>query len=145
MLQAARSRVPFPKRSLDFSLDLILPAALCLWGRLSLQQERVPGISLRVKRGRRVRLTIHRYLWADCLENVGEPWHLITLRASTACYRDSFAKVKVTLRPTISRPSGIRDQFYSSLKFYLDRCGCYFVAPSPLLLWRQFTNTPIYW
>jgi hypothetical protein len=36
MLQAGRSRLPFPMRSLNFSIDLILTAALWLWGHHSL-------------------------------------------------------------------------------------------------------------
>jgi hypothetical protein len=57
MLHAGRSQVRFPMRSLDFSIDLILPAAICPWGRLSLEQKWVPGILLGVKGGRRIRLT----------------------------------------------------------------------------------------
>jgi hypothetical protein len=36
MLQAGRSRVLFPMRKLDFSIDLILPATLWPWARRSL-------------------------------------------------------------------------------------------------------------
>jgi hypothetical protein len=57
MLQGVSSRIRFSLRSLEFSVDLILPAALWSRYRLSLLQKWVPGIFLGVMGERGVWLT----------------------------------------------------------------------------------------
>jgi len=67
-LQAGRSRVRFPMVSLEFFINIILPASLCPWGWLSLQQKWVPGIFPGCKGGRCVGLTTLPPSCADCLD-----------------------------------------------------------------------------
>jgi hypothetical protein len=54
MVQAGRSRIRFSMKSLDFSVDLILPAGLWSWGLLSLLRDmrtrNLPGGKVRPAR-----------------------------------------------------------------------------------------------
>jgi hypothetical protein len=63
-----RSRVRFPMLSLEYFIDIILPIALWLWGRLSLLQNWLPGIFSGGKGGRCLGLTNLPSSSADCLE-----------------------------------------------------------------------------
>jgi hypothetical protein len=66
MLQAGTSRARFPITSLDFSIDIILPAALWPWGpqpQTEMSTRNLPGV-----KGRSARKADNL---TACLENVG--------------------------------------------------------------------------
>jgi hypothetical protein len=89
MLQAGRSRVSFLMRSLDFSINLILPTALWPWGSTQPLTEmittKLPGYKERPAR-RADKLTS---IFEPIDKKIWDPRRLTTLLASTTCYSDS--------------------------------------------------------
>jgi hypothetical protein len=91
MLQAGRSRVRFPMRSLGF-FDLPNPSSHTMaLGSTRLLTEISTG-NLPGGKGRPMRKgwQPHPHLWASCLEKMWEPRSLTIQWAFMACYRDSF-------------------------------------------------------
>jgi hypothetical protein len=93
--QAGRSRVRFPIRSTDFSIDLILPGALRPWGGL----KPVTTMSITNPPGGKVRPARRAdNLTAICEPPVHKMWvprSLTNLWASTACYSFIFLVQRV--------------------------------------------------
>ena len=86
-LQAGRSRFRFPMVSLEFFIDINLPAALWPWGRFRNEYEEY---FLGGKGGRCVGLTTLSPSYAECLE-VWEPQPAATLQACNKnCFISSF-------------------------------------------------------
>jgi len=79
-LQTGRSRFRFQMVSLEFFIHIILPAALWNWGRLSLQQKWIPGISPVGKGARYLGLKTLPPSYDDCHE-IWEPQPPGALRA----------------------------------------------------------------
>jgi hypothetical protein len=76
MLQAGRSRVRFPMRSLDLSLYLKIPASLWSWRRQSLLQKQDDNMIA---------------ICEPIVCKIWEPRRLTTIWTSMARYRNSFA------------------------------------------------------
>jgi hypothetical protein len=88
MLQAGRSRVLFPMRSLDFSIDLNYGPRVDLNSNRNEYQESFWGGT----GSRRLRLTTWPPSESRLSIKMWEPRRLTNLWASTACYRDSMAR-----------------------------------------------------
>jgi hypothetical protein len=124
MLQAGRSRVIFPIISLKFWIDINFPASLWPWVRLSHQQKWVPGIFLGVKGNRSIRLTTSPSFVSRMSKKILELRRLITLRASTAIHKDSFAflqKISPLQGPSVR---GRQSSFPGILFFFFFHLKC---------------------
>jgi hypothetical protein len=116
---AGRSQALFPMVSLELCIEIILPATLWRWGRLSGYQKWVPGIFfLGGKGGRCLWLTTLPPSYANYLE-VCEPLPPGTLRVCAGLYRDWFTQCGS--HPTFRLQIPLSNRFSFSLLPYLVR------------------------
>jgi hypothetical protein len=124
MLQAGRSRDRIPMRSLNFSVDLILPTmALGSTQPLTEMSTRnLPGAKKRLVRN----VDNLTAIFEPTVCKMWEPRRFTPLRAFTACYKDSFYSMKLQVNYNkwtgIMRKKNARNIFYGSAE--LSRCVC---------------------
>jgi hypothetical protein len=128
--------------SLEFFIDIILPAVLWLWGWTSLQQKCAPGIFPGGKGGRCIGLTTLPPSCADCLE-IWDLNLLVSLRPVQVCNGFALPLFVICYFWVISRRLNFIFRLFETLcLFHLHRqVGVACSHSTPTCLWRWNTQS----